>query len=141
MFITVCILGYKNQKRGSGSNRAYRNLKGFSVRHISICAVNAVVPDDPQKELVVRRPELPIVSVMRGPRHAPVQQGLHGLRLQQPSLEPQWRAWPVEELCGELSKTSPSDFGAAVDVSRDVGISGNEAANCLGSGTGFWELN
>ena len=63
-------------------------LEGFSVRHISVCAVNAVVPDDPQKELVVRRPELPIVSVTRGPRHAPVQKSLHGLRLQQPSLEP-----------------------------------------------------
>ena len=63
-------------------------LEGFSVRHLSICAVNAVVPDDPQKELVVRRPELPIVSVTRGPRHASVQQSLHGLRLQQPSLEP-----------------------------------------------------
>ena len=37
-------------------------LEGFSVRHLSICAVNAVVPDDPQKELVVRRPELPIVG-------------------------------------------------------------------------------
>ena len=49
-------------------------LEGFSVRDLSICAVNAVVPDDPQKELVVRRPELPIVSVTRGPRHAPVQQ-------------------------------------------------------------------
>ena len=36
-------------------------LEGLSVRHLSICAVNAVVPDDPQKELVVRRPELPIV--------------------------------------------------------------------------------
>ena len=35
-----------------------------------------MVPDDPQKELVVRRPELPIVSVTRGPRHAPVQQSL-----------------------------------------------------------------
>ena len=63
-------------------------LEGFSVRHLSICTVNAVVPDDPQKDLVVRRPELPIVSVTRGPRHAPVQQSLHGLRLQQPSLEP-----------------------------------------------------
>ena len=29
-------------------------LEGFSVRHLSVCAVNAVVPDDPQKELVVR---------------------------------------------------------------------------------------
>ena len=65
-----------------------KGFPGFSVRHLSICAVNAVVPDDPQKELVVRRPELPIVSVTRGPRHAPVQQSLHGLRLQQPSLEP-----------------------------------------------------
>ena len=63
-------------------------LEGFSVRHLSICAVNAVVPDHPQEELVVRRPELPIVSVTRGPRHAPVQQSLRGLRLQQPSLEP-----------------------------------------------------
>ena len=62
-------------------------LEGFSVRHISICAVNAVVPADPQEELVVRRPYLPVVSVTRGPRHAPVQQSLHGLRLQQPSLE------------------------------------------------------
>ena len=26
-------------------------LEGFSVRHLSVCAVNAVVPDDPQKEL------------------------------------------------------------------------------------------
>ena len=85
-----------------------------------------VVPDDPQKELVVRRPELPVVSVTRGPRHAPVQQSLHGLRLQQPSHEPQWRVWPVEELCGELPKTSPSDFGAAVDIWRDVGVFGNE---------------
>ena len=42
--------------------------------------MNAVVPDDPQKELVVRRPELPIVSVTRGPRHAPVQKSLHGFR-------------------------------------------------------------
>ena len=56
-------------------------LEGFSVRYLSVCAVNAVVPDDPQKELVVRRPELPIVSVTRGPRHAPVQKSLHGLRL------------------------------------------------------------
>ena len=63
-------------------------LEGFSVRHVSICAVNAVVLHDPQKELVVRRPELPIVSVTRGPCHAPEQQSLHGLRLQQPSLEP-----------------------------------------------------
>ena len=62
-------------------------LEGFSVRQLSICAVNAVVPDDPQKELVMRRPELPIVSVTRCPRHAPVQQSLHGLCLQQPSLE------------------------------------------------------
>ena len=31
-------------------------LEGFSVRHLSICAVSPVVPDDPQKELVVRRP-------------------------------------------------------------------------------------
>ena len=62
-------------------------LEGFSVRHILICAVNAVVLNDPQKELVVRHPELPIVSVTRGPRHAPVQQSLHGLRFQQPSLE------------------------------------------------------
>ena len=88
-------------------------LEGFSIRHPSICAVNAVVPDDPQRDLVVCRPELSIVSVTRGPRHAPVQQSFHGLRLQQPSLEPQWRVWPVEELCGELPKTSPSDFGAA----------------------------
>ena len=58
------------------------------MRHILICAMNAVVPDGPQKELVVRRPELPIVSVTRGPRHAPEQQSLHGLCLQQPSLEP-----------------------------------------------------
>ena len=43
------------------------------MRYLSMCAVNAVVPDDPQKELVVRRPELPVVSVTRGPRHAPVQ--------------------------------------------------------------------
>ena len=63
-------------------------LEGFSLRHISICAVNAVVPHDPQKELVVRRLELPIMSVTRGPRHVPVQQSLRGLRLQQPSLEP-----------------------------------------------------
>ena len=63
-------------------------LEGFIVRHLSICAVNAVVFDDPQKELVVRRPELPIVSVTRGPRHAPVQQSLRGLRLQQSTLEP-----------------------------------------------------
>ena len=63
-------------------------LEGFSVRHLSICAVNAAVPDDPQKELVVRRPELPVVSVTQSPRHAPVQQSLHGLRFQQPSLEP-----------------------------------------------------
>ena len=63
-------------------------LEGFRVRHISICALNAAVPDDPQKELVVRRPELPVVSVTRSPRHAPVQQSLHGLRLQQPCLEP-----------------------------------------------------
>ena len=76
----------------------------------------------------MRRPELPIVSVTRGPRHAPVQQSFHGLRLQQQSLEPLWRACPVEELCGELPKTSPGDFGAAVDVSRDVGVFGNDAA-------------
>ena len=63
-------------------------LEGFSVRHLSMCAANAVVPDDPQKGLVVRRPELPVVSVTRGSRHAPVQKSLHGLRLQQPSLEP-----------------------------------------------------
>ena len=62
-------------------------LEGFSI-HLSICAVNAAVPDDPQKRLVVHRPELPVVSVTRSPRHAPVQQSLHGLRLQQPSLEP-----------------------------------------------------
>ena len=37
-------------------------LEGFSVRHLSVCAVNGVVPDDPQKELVVRRPDLPIVA-------------------------------------------------------------------------------
>ena len=48
--------------------------------------MNAVVPDDPQKELVVRCPELPIVSVTRGPRHAPVQKSLHGLRLQHRAL-------------------------------------------------------
>ena len=103
-------------------------LEGFSVRNISICAVNTAVPDDPQKELVVHRPELPVVSVKRSPRHAPVRQSLHGLHLQQPILEPQWGAWPVEELCGELSKASPSYFGAAVDISRDVGVFGNEAA-------------
>ena len=50
-------------------------------------AVNAVVPDGPQKELGVRRPELPVVNVTQSPRHAPVQQSLHGLRLLQPSLE------------------------------------------------------
>ena len=27
MFVTVCILGHKKQKRGSGNNRVYRNLK------------------------------------------------------------------------------------------------------------------
>ena len=58
------------------------------MRHLSVCAVNAVVPDDPQKELVVRRPELSIVSVTRGARHAPVQQSLYDLRLQKPGLEP-----------------------------------------------------
>ena len=63
-------------------------LEDLSVRYISICAVSAVVPNDPQKELVVRRPELPIVSVTRGPRHEPVQQNLHGLRLQQPNIGP-----------------------------------------------------
>ena len=66
-------------------------LEGLSARHLTIGAVNAAVPDDLQKELVVRRPELPelpIVSVTRSPRHAPVQQSLHGLRLHQPSLEP-----------------------------------------------------
>ena len=49
--------------------------------------MNTAVPDDPQKELVVRRLELPVVSVTRSPRYAPVQQSLHGLRLQQPSLD------------------------------------------------------
>ena len=29
---------------------------------------------------------------------------------------------------GELPKASPSDFGAAVGISRDVGVFGNEAA-------------
>ena len=37
------------------------------------------------------------------------------------------RAWAVEELFGELPKASLSDFGAAVDISRDVGVFGNEA--------------
>ena len=60
------------EQKPSLANRRFHTLapgflEGFSVRHISICAVNAVVPDDPQKELVVRRPELPIVSVTRGP--------------------------------------------------------------------------
>ena len=41
-------------------------LEGFSVRYLSICAGNAAVPDDPQKELMVRRPELPEVRVLRG---------------------------------------------------------------------------
>ena len=56
-------------------------LEGFSIRYLSIGAVNAAVSDDPQKELVVRRLELPVVSATRSPRHAPVQQSLHGLRL------------------------------------------------------------
>ena len=81
------------QQKPSLANCLFRTLtpgfpEGFSARHLSICVVNAAVPDDPQKEFVVRRPELPLVSVTRSPRHAPVQQSLHGLRLQQPSLEP-----------------------------------------------------
>ena len=77
-------------------------LEGLSVRHLSICAVNAVVHDDPQKELVVRRPELPVVSVTRGPRHAPVQQSLHGLCLQN-------RALSLNDALG-LSKSSAENF-------------------------------
>ena len=42
---------------------AHGFLEGFSVRNLSICAVKAAVPDDLQKELAMRRPELPIVSV------------------------------------------------------------------------------
>ena len=50
-----------------------------------MCAVNAAVPNEPQKELVVRRPELPVVSVTWSPRHALVQQSLDGLHFQQPA--------------------------------------------------------
>ena len=63
-------------------------LEDFGVRHLLICAVNAAVHYDLQKELLVPRPELPVLSVTRSPRHAPVQQSLRGLCLQQSSLEP-----------------------------------------------------
>ena len=56
-------------------------LEAFSVRHLSRGAVNVAVPNDPQNELEVRHPELPVVRGTRSPRHAPVQPSLHGLRL------------------------------------------------------------
>ena len=103
-------------------------LEGFSVRHLSVCAVNAVVADDPQKELVVRRPELPIVSVTRAPRHAPVQKTSMASAFSNRALSLNGAFGLSKSSVENFLKHSPSDFGAAVDIWCDVGVFGNETA-------------
>ncbi len=66
------------------------SLQGPGVGELPVRTLLAPVSNDSKEQPVVCRPQQLVVFVAGGLGHAPVQQGLHRLCLEQANLESKW---------------------------------------------------